>query len=170
MFLIVFANVNTCTGFLMMQHKTALSLFIYTTRFCLCGNNGADQLCSNCKAEQCFCFHYTVQFLYFITPQFQASGLLWLGVAAQLGLCQIWSETPKAGFILSQLIQYLSPSYCWCFLTHLVTLKEINMSHRMRKLMICICENKDADQLRSTCEADQRLCLCFTDSTISLLL
>ena len=66
--------------------------------------------------------------------------------------------------------QYLSPSYCWCFLTHLVTLKENNMSHRMRKLTICICENKDADQLRSTCEADQRLCLRFTDSTISLLL
>ena len=28
-----------------------------------------------------------------------------------------------------------------------------------------ICENKDADQLRGNCEADQRLCFRYTDST-----
>ena len=33
----------------------------------------------------------------------------------------------------------------------------------------CLCENKGADQLRSNCEADQRLCFCYTDSTIPLL-
>ena len=33
-----------------------------------------------------------------------------------------------------------------------------------------ICKNKDADQLRSNCEADQRLCFRHTDSTIPLLL
>ena len=33
----------------------------------------------------------------------------------------------------------------------------------------CICENKDADQLRSNCAADQRLCFRYTDSTIPLL-
>ena len=32
-----------------------------------------------------------------------------------------------------------------------------------------ICENKDADQLRSDREADQRLCFSYTDSTIPLL-
>ena len=32
-----------------------------------------------------------------------------------------------------------------------------------------ICENKDADQLRSNSEADQRLCFRYTDSTIPLL-
>ena len=36
----------------------------------------------------------------------------------------------------------------------------------MRKPTICICENKATDQLRSNCEADQRLCFRFTDSTI----
>ena len=36
----------------------------------------------------------------------------------------------------------------------------------MRKQTICICENKDADQLRSNCEADQRLCFRYSDSTI----
>ena len=49
----------------------------------------------------------------------------------------------------------------------------------MGKPTNCICENKDADQLRGNREADQRLCanreadqhLCFryTDSTIPLL-
>ena len=33
----------------------------------------------------------------------------------------------------------------------------------------CICENKDADQLRGNHEADQRLCFRYTDSSISLL-
>ena len=33
----------------------------------------------------------------------------------------------------------------------------------------CICENKDADQLRGNREADQRLCFRYMDSTIPLL-
>ena len=40
----------------------------------------------------------------------------------------------------------------------------------MGKPTICIGENKGADQLRSNCEADQRLCFRYTDSTIPLLL
>ena len=49
----------------------------------------------------------------------------------------------------------------------------------MRKATICICENKDADQLCnnctadqlcSNCTADQRLCFRHTDSTIPLIL
>ena len=39
----------------------------------------------------------------------------------------------------------------------------------MRKPAFCIFENKDADQLRSNCAADQRLCFRYTDSTIPLL-
>ena len=38
------------------------------------------------------------------------------------------------------------------------------------KPTICICENKDADQLRSNCEADQRLCFRYMDSAIPVLL
>ena len=37
------------------------------------------------------------------------------------------------------------------------------MSRIRRKPTFCICENKDADQLR---EADQRLCFRYTDTTI----
>ena len=39
----------------------------------------------------------------------------------------------------------------------------------MGKPTICIGENKGADQLRSDCEADQRLCFRYTDSRIPLL-
>ena len=43
------------------------------------------------------------------------------------------------------------------------------MSLVMRKLDFCICENKDADQLRGNREADQCLCFCYTEGTIPLL-
>ena len=39
----------------------------------------------------------------------------------------------------------------------------------MRKPAFCICENKEADQLRGSREADQRLCFRYLDSTIPLL-
>ena len=42
-------------------------------------------------------------------------------------------------------------------------------SRVVRKPAFCICENKDADQLRGYREADQRLCFRYTDSTIPLL-
>ena len=47
-----------------------------------------------------------------------------------------------------------------------------HLSRLMRKPTICICENKDGDQLRGNRdrEADQRLCFRYTDSTIPLLL
>ena len=51
-----------------------------------------------------------------------------------------------------------------------IELKAINkMSRFMRKLDFCICENKDADQLRGDSEADQRLCFRYMDSTIPIL-
>ena len=40
----------------------------------------------------------------------------------------------------------------------------------MRKSDFSLCENKDADQLRNICEADQRLCFRYSESTIPLLL
>ena len=39
----------------------------------------------------------------------------------------------------------------------------------VRKPAFCICENKDADQLRGNREADQRLCFRYTGSTTPLL-
>ena len=45
----------------------------------------------------------------------------------------------------------------------------IYMSRVVGKPAFCICENKDADQLRGNREADQRLCFRYIDSTIPLL-
>ena len=45
-----------------------------------------------------------------------------------------------------------------------------HLSHLMGKPTICIGENKGADQLRSNCEADQRLCFRYSDTTIPPLL
>ena len=39
----------------------------------------------------------------------------------------------------------------------------------MRKPAFCICKTKDADQLHGNCEADQRLCVRYMDSTIPIL-
>ena len=44
----------------------------------------------------------------------------------------------------------------------------LQLSLVVRKPDFCICENKDADQLRGNREADQRLCFRYTDSTIPL--
>ena len=46
--------------------------------------------------------------------------------------------------------------------------EQLNLSLVMRKPAFCICENKDADQLRGNREADQRLCFRYTDGTIPL--
>ena len=46
---------------------------------------------------------------------------------------------------------------------------KVPLSLVVRKPAFCICENKDADQLRGNHEADQRLCFRYTDSTIPLL-
>ena len=52
---------------------------------------------------------------------------------------------------------------------YFLTQKKLEMSRVMKKPTFCICENKDADQLRGNREADQRLCFPYTDSTIPLL-
>ena len=42
------------------------------------------------------------------------------------------------------------------------------MRRHMGNPTICLIENKCADQLRSNCEADQRLCFRYSDSTVPL--
>ena len=49
------------------------------------------------------------------------------------------------------------------------TMPKLYMSRVVRKPDFCICENKDADQLRGNRKADQHLCFPYTDSTIPLL-
>ena len=45
----------------------------------------------------------------------------------------------------------------------------LHMSRVMRKPTFCICENKGADQLLGNRKADQPLCFCYIESTITLL-
>ena len=51
----------------------------------------------------------------------------------------------------------------------LFTLEINHTSGVVRKPVFCICENKDADQLRGIRETDQRFCFHHTDSIIPLL-
>ena len=47
--------------------------------------------------------------------------------------------------------------------------KSLTKEPRHEKAGFCICENKDADQLRGNREADLRLCFRYNDSIIHLL-
>ena len=68
-------------------------------------------------------------------------------------------------FILKRKVSFLFRIF-WHFVMQLY----VNyLSRVMRKPDFCICENKDANQLRGNREADQRLCFRYTDSTIPLL-
>ena len=60
-------------------------------------------------------------------------------------------------------------AYAESMFSHDGSLLQLNMSRVMRKPDFCICENKEADQLRGNREADQRLCFCYTDNAIPLL-
>ena len=58
---------------------------------------GADQLCSNCKADQRLCFCYTDSTIPLLSKS-KSLSFLPSSVAAQVGLCRAWSETPEDRF------------------------------------------------------------------------
>ena len=60
--------------------------------FCICENKDADQLCSNCEADQRLCFRYMDSTIPVLSDS-TISSLLLSSVLVQLGLCQTWSET-----------------------------------------------------------------------------
>ena len=99
----------------------------------------------NRAADQCLCFRYIliVQYIYILNPKCQASGCTDRFVSDLVGNSEDkFSHDDAAQTYLSRV---------------------------MRKPTFCICENKDADQLRGNREADQRLCFRYTDKTIPLL-
>ena len=68
----------------------------------------------------------------------------------------------------------ISVQYYLCIVIYSLQLSEFQklsniMSRVVRKPAFCICENKDADQLRDYREADQRLGFRYIDNTIPLL-
>ena len=68
----------------------------------MCENKAADQLRSNCAADQRLCFRYmdsTIPLL----PKSEISSLKPSLVAVQPGLCRTWSETPNTVFLTTRL-------------------------------------------------------------------
>ena len=162
------------------------------TFFSLSENKGADQLHSNCEADQCLYFCYTDSTIIIPLLISKISSFKPSPWTVQAGLCQTRSELLKTVFtlrgsnIFTELLcphslGFLFSMFKMCFeiLLFLFIYLHVNrltcnnlllkMSRLMGKPTICICENKDADQLRSNCEADQRLCFRYTDSTLPLL-
>ena len=79
-----------------------MSLVIRKSAFCICENKDADQLRSNCAADQRLCFRYmdsAISLLY----KSEISSLNPSSVVVQPGLCRTWSETPKTGFLTTRL-------------------------------------------------------------------
>ena len=73
----------------------------------------------------------------------------------------IYGPREETATFFACIVCIVLPILLQCLLYH--------MSFDVRKPVLCICENKDTDQLRGNREADQRLCFRCTDSTIPLL-
>ena len=78
--------------------------------------NHAGQLLGNLVADQHLCFRCidgTIPLL----PKSEISSLKPSSVAVQPGLCQTWLETPKTGFLMTQLM-FKSVSFAgyWVFI------------------------------------------------------
>ena len=70
---------------------------------CIGENKGADQLGSNCQADQCLYFRYTGCTI----PLLSKSKILSLYPSSELvqaGLCRTWSETQIVDFLMHRLI------------------------------------------------------------------
>ena len=81
--------------------------------------------------------------------------------------CQFSSTLSENSDILQT--KSLHDIQCMCQSEISFSIQYCHMSLVLRKPAFCICENKDADQLRGNREADQRLCFRYSDSTITLL-
>ena len=79
-----------------------LSWVMRKQAFCICENKDADQLCGNRTADQRLCFRYIVSIIP-LHPKAEISSLWPSSVIVQPGLCLTWSETPKTGFLATQL-------------------------------------------------------------------
>ena len=79
----------------------------------------------------------------------------------------------KSLFATEYRVQAIKPSYTcvslgvsvYCFDRTTANRTHIYISLVMRKPAFCMCENKDAHQLRSNCATDQCYCFRYTDST-----
>ena len=80
------------------KHKGNMSLIMRKGDFCLCENKDADQLGSNCAADQRLCFRYMDSTIPLLSES-KISSLWPSSVGQQPGLCETWSETWKTNFL-----------------------------------------------------------------------
>ena len=66
--------------------------------FCICENKATNQLCDNRTADQRLCFHYIDSTMPLLRKS-EISSFKPTSVVEKHGFCQIWSETPKTGFL-----------------------------------------------------------------------
>ena len=66
-------------------------------------NKGADQLCSNCTADQHLCFRYMYSTILLLLI-FKDSSFYHSSVTVQTGPCRTWSETQIVDFLMRWLI------------------------------------------------------------------
>ena len=85
------------------SHLGHMSLVVRKPAFCICENKDADQLRSNCAADQRLCFRHTDSTTPLL-PKSEITRLYPSSVAVQPGWCWTWSETPKTGFLRTRLI------------------------------------------------------------------
>ena len=72
-------------------------------RICIGENKGADQLRSNCEADQRLCFRYTNSTIPLLLKS-EISSFFPSSVTVQPGLCQTWSETQTVCFLMHRLM------------------------------------------------------------------
>ena len=70
------------------------------TRFCICKNKGAEQLYSNCTADQCLCFRYTNCTIPLLSKS-KISSLYLSSVTVVTGLCPTWSKIHRPVFSIT---------------------------------------------------------------------
>ena len=144
---------------------------------CIGENKDADQLRGDREADQRLCFRYWDSTFPLLLKS-EISSFQLFSVLVQAGLCRTWSETtllvfPRGGsyeHVPAMPHSLLSTCMLLPCIYELTVNLMILMSRCTRKQTICVCENKDANQLCSNSTADQRLCfrcLFFFKSEIS---
>ena len=76
----------------------------------ICENNGANQLRSNCEADQHLCFRHMDSTIPLLLISKVSS--FWLySVIVQPGLCRTWSYTRIVGFLMHRIILYFTGQF-----------------------------------------------------------
>ena len=71
---------------------------------CIGEKKAADQLCSNCTADQPLCFRYTDSSTIPRILKSKSSSFWPVSETVQASLCQTWSENKIVGFLMMWLI------------------------------------------------------------------